>query len=59
MGSLTANGQTRTHVKIETPDATVIAGQTINKGFDILYKFISENSFDVIVTEAEQTSLVD
>ncbi|MHC4594557.1 MAG: M14 family zinc carboxypeptidase [Planctomycetota bacterium] len=58
-GSVTTLGQTLIHVGIETPKAPTIAEQLIRAGFDILQGSITQNWFELIVSDAELETLKD
>lgn len=57
--SVTTLGQTLTHVGIETPEAPTIAEQLIRAGFDVLEGSITQNWFELIVSDTELEVLKD
>ena len=53
VGSAASLGRTLTHVKIETPNATGLAQQLLEGGYDVLEGSITRNCFELIVTDSE------
>ena len=52
-GSAASLGRPLIHVKIENPNATGLAHQLLESGFDVLEGSIKQNWFELIVTDSE------
>jgi len=59
IGVSTVWGQSLSRVVISGPEAPIVAGQLTFEGFDVLQGSIGEDSFELIVTEAELSDLQD
>lgn len=58
-GSVTTLGQTLNHVRIETSEARSVAQQLIEAGFDVFEGSITQNSFEVVVSDTELEILIN